>query len=43
MAAAKVQREEEASKPVSMMDEMRLRMQRRNRCDSGDAVLIIAI
>lgn len=35
VAAAKVQRQEEASKPVSMMDEMRLRMQRRNSAISG--------
>lgn len=31
VAAAKTQRQVEASKPVSMMDEMRLRMQRRNK------------
>jgi hypothetical protein len=37
VAAAKVQREESASKPMNMMDEMRLRMQRRNSAISGKA------
>lgn len=33
VAAAKIQRKEEAAKPVSMMDEMRMRMMRRNKYD----------
>ena len=35
VAAAKKQREEVVSKPISMMEEMRLRMQRRNDAISG--------
>ena len=35
VAAAKVQREEASAKPMNMMDEMRLRMQRRNSAISG--------
>lgn len=40
VAAAKVQKKEESKKPVSMMDEMRLRMQRRNQAISGKKDLV---
>ncbi|CAM9933333.1 unnamed protein product, partial [Ectocarpus fasciculatus] len=40
MAAAKVQKKEESKKPVSMMEEMRLRMQRRNQAISGKKDLV---